>query len=421
MSSYTKKIIVILFCIFLSSSLFANEQKRFNETTLMMMALDFENKGEKLKSRDTFMLLLSQTQKYEYLKYALSLSLQVKDYDTVLTLSAKYKHMFKEHYQDIARVEIMSLIKINQLDLALRFSKELLEKYKNATNYENVAVILYSQKMYKESLPYFESAYDENKNAKTLLNLVNVLYGYLDKKSLAISYLETYLGLNGCDLNVCQRLLGYYQEEQNIDGMASILKKIYKKHKQMNKNEESLDRITNAIIEVLKIKDINNAVKFLEENNIKDTRLLSLYHQTQEFKKALALTRKLYKETKDKNFLAQLAILQYESADNKEKILDTVVANFNIALKTIDKHQYQNYFGYLLIDHDINYKQGIELIKKALKQDSKNIAYRDSLAWGYYKTGQCQKAKKIMEELKSEVGLDDEELKKHYLEIKGCK
>jgi tetratricopeptide (TPR) repeat protein len=420
-SSYTKKIIVILFCIFLSSSLFANEQKRFNETTLMMMALDFENKGEKLKSRDTFMLLLSQTQKYEYLKYALSLSLQVKDYDTVLTLSAKYKHLFKEHYQDIARVEIMSLIKINQLDLALRFSKELLEKHKNATNYENVAVILYSQKMYKESLPYFESAYDENKNAKTLLNLVNVLYGYLDKKSLAISYLETYLGLNGCDLNVCQRLLGYYQEEQNIDGMASILKKIYKKHKQMNKNEESLDRITNAIIEVLKIKDINNAIKFLEENNIKDTRLLSLYHQTQEFKKALALTRKLYKETKDKNFLAQLAILQYESADNKEKILDTVVANFNIALKTIDKHQYQNYFGYLLIDHDINYKQGIELVEKALKQDSKNIAYRDSLAWGYYKTGQCQKAKKIMEELKSEVGLDDEELKKHYLEIKGCK
>lgn len=422
MSSNSRSIVLVILLLLSSLNITAKENNRkINDTALMLIALDYENRGEKKNSRDTFMYLLDQYNEYEYLKYALSLSLQIKDYDTILTLSAKYKHIFKEHYEDIARLEIMGLIKQKQLDIALLFSKELLEKYRNATNYENIGSILYSQGRYKESLPYFESAYGEKQDSKRLLNLVSVLYAYLDKKQLAISYLETYLGLHGCEIEVCQRLLVYYQEQKNLDGMVSILKKIYKKYKKEDKNHQSLDKITNTIVEILKIKDIKNAIQFLEENKIYDIKLLTLYHQTKEYKKALALTRKLYRKTKDRNYLAQLAILVYESTDDKNKVLPNVVANFKLALKELDNHQYQNYFGYLLIDHDIDVKKGIFWVKKALEKDPKNIAYRDSLAWGYFKLKQCKTAEKIIDQLVLEVGLEDKELKKHYDMIKGCK
>jgi len=189
----------------------------------------------------------------------------------------------------------------------------------------------------------------------------------------------------------------------------------------MEKKYKSLDKITNTIVDILKLKDINNAIKFLEENKILDIRLLTLYHQSKQYDKALKLTRTLYLKTKDVNFLAQLAILEYEMAENKADILDTVIANFTIALESIDSHTYQNYFGYILIDHDVDVKKGIKFVKKALEKEPNSIAYRDSLAWGYYKQHDCKKAKTIIEKLKDEIGLEDLEMKKHYDAIKECK
>jgi predicted Zn-dependent protease len=146
-----------------------------------------------------------------------------------------------------------------------------------------------------------------------------------------------------------------------------------------------------------------------------------LYHQNNQHEQALMLTKKLYRKTKNVKYLAQLAMLEYETAKNKNKILNTVIANFNIVLKTIDEPAYNNYFGYLLIDHNINVKRGINLIKKALDKEPLNIAYLDSLAWGYYKLKSCKKAKKIMRDIKKLIVIDDKELKKHYKKIMECK
>ena len=57
---------------------------------------------------------------------------------------------------------------------------------------------------------------------------------------------------------------------------------------------------------------------------------------------------------------------------------------------------YMNYLGYILIDHDIDLKKGMKYIREALKKKPNSGYYLDSLAWGYYKLGQCHKARKIM-------------------------
>ncbi len=57
------------------------------------------------------------------------------------------------------------------------------------------------------------------------MNLTNIMYVYLDEKKEAINLLEAYTKVNDCNNLVCSKLLSFYQEEKNIDGVISVLKK----------------------------------------------------------------------------------------------------------------------------------------------------------------------------------------------------
>lgn len=70
-----------------------------------------------------------------------------------------------------------------------------------------------------------------------------------------------------------------------------------------------------------------------------------------------------------------------------------------ILAKTKDKEDAQdaffyNFLGYSLIDYDLDIKRGMDFVRKALALDSGSVLYLDSLAWGYYKLGNCLEAKK---------------------------
>jgi tetratricopeptide (TPR) repeat protein len=418
--SSNSRLILFFLILLLSINIYAKEQKTIDKTSLMLLALDYENKKQYKESYSLYSVLFNFDKKYEYLKHMISISILARDFNELIVLTSTYKDKFPEHEEELRRLEIVSLLNNKNYDIALKQGYQLLKKFNNSKNNEILATILFSKKNYSKSIKYLESAYISTKNPNILLKLVDILYTQMNKKEIAISYLENHIVVNNCDLIICDRLLIYYQENNNLDGMVSLLKKIYKKVA-LNKGNKSLDKIINIIVDILKIKDLNNAIEFLEDNKIYDTRILSLYHQTKQYKKALQLTRTLYSKTKDVNFLAQLTILEYESSTNKEDILDKVISNFDIVLKSIDNHFYQNYLGYLLIDYNLNVEKGLMLIKKALKKEATNVAYRDSLAWGYYKQKECKKASIIIEKLKNEVGLDDIEIKKHYNAIKECK
>ncbi len=60
---------------------------------------------------------------------------------------------------------------------------------------------------------------------------------------------------------------------------------------------------------------------------------------------------------------------------------------------------YLNYLGYLLIVRDVDVKEGIRLVKEALKVSPKNPSYLDSLAWGYFKQGKIKEALRIQKEV----------------------
>jgi tetratricopeptide (TPR) repeat protein len=142
-----------------------------------------------------------------------------------------------------------------------------------------------------------------------------------------------------------------------------------------------------------------------------------LYIESKAFDKADRLSRKLMVETNDPKWYAESAMSLYESSTDKndKAMLDEVVKRFEIAMeKGIENTIYLNYYGYTLIDKDIDVKKGMKIIEKALVEQPDNSYYLDSLAWGNYKLGSCKKALKLMKRVVEIEGLEEEEIRTHW-------
>lgn len=82
------------------------------------------------------------------------------------------------------------------------------------------------------------------------------------------------------------------------------------------------------------------------------------------------MAKELYAKTANIDYLAQIAMLEFESAKNKKDVLKSVIKKFNDVLTVLDNHIYQNYLGYLLIDFDVDIK-GSLFSKKSFRKSTK--------------------------------------------------
>lgn len=389
------------------------------EDEYILYAIEYTNQGKYDMSRDLYFELFEKTKKYEYLLQSLRFSLEIKDFEFAKENSKKNLNKNVKEYEELYRIYIVALINLYEYDEALKQAKILAKQFDNIINAELLGNVLYIKKEYYEAVGYFESAYSANGNPNTLLNLVNILYTFTNEKQKAISYLETHVRLKNCDIAVCAKLLSIYEEQQNIDGVISILKRMYHKLKE-EQDFNSMIKVYNMLMDYLEQKDINLAIKFLEENRIDDTKLITLYKRANKNEKALELVRGIYKKNKNLDILAQIAILEFEAAQNKTEVLESVIHKFEEVLAVLDNHIYQNYLGYILIDYDLDVPKGMELVKKALEKAPNNLAYLDSLAWGLYKQHSCEESYKHMQKIVNAIGLKDEEIKLHWEKIQEC-
>lgn len=423
MSSYSN---IIVFTILIISSIGCANQTNlvskpnYKEDLAMMLALDSERNRDYQEGFVYYYELYKLKGEEKYLKKAIYNSFKMKDFKTAEELSLEGIEKFDKKLY--THEYILALTAQNYYEKALKIAKAQLKESATPQNYELIANIYYRQKNYNEAIKYYESAYAGDQNETTLLQLVSILYNYLNKKDEALAYLETYVQTNECNPAICNKLMLIYQEQGNIDGMLSILTRMYNKYKNESIQPQAMQVIENLIVSLLEKKDIKKAIKFLEDNNLDQDKLINLYYQDQQLDKALKLTKEIYNETKDPELLGKIAMYRFELAEDKRKSLKHVIANFELALSSgINNASYQNYYGYLLIDYDINVQKGIDLVKQALKQSPNNLAYLDSLAWGYYKQKECKKAYEIMSQVVSQAGLKDEEIKLHWNIIKDCK
>lgn len=424
MSRYYTFIIFILFftgCASKSASDFQaptltpnSINNNFNEADLYLLyALDAQYMQNHDRASKYFEKLYDVNKEPLYIHEAIKNRIILKEYKEIKRLLDK---SLPAHPKDntLKRYLAAYHIDMHHFKEAEAILTKLIRLENNPSDKELLASTQLGLGQTKKALKYYEKAYKKNKSAKTLITLVNILYYNAQKKEKAKRMLHNHINFIGCDDAVCYKLLEIYEKEKDIKGLVKTAEKLYAKSGKIEFAKMILDIYAYQ-------KDYEGAIEFLEKSKIDDAALLELYVLKKKFKKASKLAKKLYDDSQDLHFLAQMAMIEYESnADGKDPaVLKSVQEKFQKVVKTLDDPSYNNFYGYILIDHELDVTKGIALIERALAKAPNAPFFIDSLAWGYYKQGECQKAYDTIYPIMMMV--KEPEILEHYEKIKSCK
>lgn len=398
------------------ATLVQKNQKVFEEEdTLIMFALRSEELGDLKSACEILDTLYEKSKKKEYLYRSLQNYLYLKENQIVID---RVNHVSDAKNEDfiLSRLKIVALIQMARFEEAEVLAVALVEKSKLESDYMLVSDIYMAKEEFDLAVKYLESAYLQDYSEKILDRISIILYVNLNRKKDAIAHLETHTRVHGCSSVICKRLIAIYSNEDNIEGLLSTYLRYY-----------SLDKDPEVAKQIVQLygykKDLNHLMLFLQSSQSDDKTLLQLYLSTKNYLKAFPLAMKLYKETGEVKYLGESIIYEYESATNKEdkEFLKKISKKFEDLIEKDKNSLYLNYYGYILIDHNVNVKKGMKYVQLALELESNSSYYLDSLAWGHYKLGECKKSLDvILRAMKLEGGRDPEVLK-HYEMIKKCK
>jgi tetratricopeptide (TPR) repeat protein len=388
-----------------------------NEDELIMRAIWYEQQGDFKKSNAIYNKLYNETHNKEYL---------LKESTTALYIGEKLKNIselkaYAEQEPEnikLQRVLLSSLLTEKRYEEAKKVAQELITKSNQPIDYELAANPYIYTSDYKKAIDLLSEAYKKTYNEDILIKISTLLATYMRDFPSAIERLEEHRLNRGCGEKICLELLDIYSQENDVDKVIDIYKALYNE----TKNEIYAEKLIDAY---LFKKEYSKAIDFLKNQYDNKELLYALYIEKKDYKEALSLAQTLLKETNDPKWYAESAMALFESSKDKDNkaMLDEVVVLFDKAIaKGVENSIYLNYYGYTLIDKEIDVPKGIMIIKKSLQMEPENTYYLDSLAWGYYKLGECNEAYTIMKKVIDIEGLKEKELIEHWDAIsKECK
>lgn len=408
----------IITIVMFSSSLHAKEQMEFNEDTLIVKALWFDEQKAFAYSRPIYGKLFDMTGEKEFLFREMSAALLSRTYidESIQRLQA----WDKTHPDTLEakRLLIPLYLTANDGERAQEESEYLLERSQNVSDLELASNSLLFNAKFERALQLLKRVYEETLNEMILLRISVVMDEYTDQRKEAIALLETHRRMHISTQSVYLKLLQLYMKENNLHGLISTYEALY----ELDSDEKYLRKIIDAYVYK---RDLDGAVAFLEKHREGNEDILyDLYKATRSFEKAILLVDHFYEKDNDAKWLAEKGMLIFEQAEDKDdrKMLEEVVAHFEEAISLgVDDSVYLNYYGYTLIDKDFDVKKGIRIVEDALKQQPDNTFYLDSLAWGHYKQKECKKAYELMKRVVEREGLEEQEIIDHWEAIQKCK
>lgn len=390
-----------------------DEKKFKNEDIYILTALYLEELQDHSSASDMFERLYVETGKKEYLYRSLKNDLILQKFEKIVQRIDLEQNIMDDY--ELLKIKAVALIKLDRVLESKKFAITMSEISKNIDDYLLIADIYVELKEYEDAVAYLEKIYTTNPHEKIIDKISNILYVELDRKKDAIAQLEAHSRIHGCSEFTCNKLIGFYSNENDIDALLSTYLRVYK----LNQNIE----IAKKIVQIYGYKrDYKKMSEFLQESRLDQELLLQLYIQEKDYKRAAIIAKELYEETQNVVFLAQHAIFKYESSEDKNDnaMLESVISDLKKVVKSNKEAIHLNYLGYLLIDHDIDVKKGMQHVKEALKAEPDSAYYLDSLAWGYYKLKNCKEALRIIKKVEKLEGADNEEIIKHIKMIEEC-
>ncbi len=378
---------------------------------LLLEAVYLESNGYYDIASSLYRKLYNLTDSKEILYKLIETLVHSKKYNEAM----RYIKQELKHHPDKKLYELAASVALakKEYDKAIQWITKALQIQKDPKDLEFLGSVYLAKKRYELALKYYKSAYAMHPTDQLVNSIAYIMYFYLDKKEEAIAYLETHIRMYGCKKSTCATLASLYSLQNNVEGLISTYKRLYQTY-----HEEPYLR---KIIELyIYEKNFQKAIQWAKKTGDKKL-LLDLYRAIRDYAHAYTLALELYRQTKDPDYLAQAAIFEYEKAKVKDKkLLEDVAKKLEQAIKEVDSPLYENYLGYLYIEHGLNIPRGIELVKRALAKEPDSPYYLDSLAWGYYKLGRCKEALKIIKRVYYELGLKDPEIQSHLQKIEQC-
>lgn len=390
-------------------------EQREDETRLAFFALDAEARAEHETAAHYYWELFKQTDSTEYRNRFFEAKLREGAYGEVQSGTSML--LAREGPEDarLSRYHIRALMGLGEIETAKQEAVALVERTREKRDYLLVSELYAHLKHYDTALKYLRGAYMIDYDADALDKMAVILYVNLERKKEAIAELESHSRLHGCSVVVCRRLAGFYSDQNDAEGVLGTYLRLYE--------HQPDPAVAEAIIRIYGFqRNVLGMQKFLEKYGVNDTLLLKIYVDAKVYDKAAELAEKIYDAEGDPAYLGQSAIFAFEAATTKDDALIlSVVDKLKRAVKSRRDPLMLNYLGYLLIDHDVDYKDGITYVQAALELEPESPFYLDSLAWGYYKMGRCEKAQRLMQRVLEHIdNPDDPEVQQHLRAIEAC-
>ena len=235
---------------------------------------------------------------------------------------------------------------------------------------------------------YTMAAFLANTDYETSAVLFDSLACYIDEKSnlLKVSLAELY------------QEIGMYEQ-------ANVLYDLIKPSADIIRFKISLNLIT--------MKEYEAALSLLQDlltRNPSNYIILQLigtvYQNLNQSEKAIAYLNKSVRLLKQAHQNADAAdvLLKVVQINALKGQTDKIIPLLREALALDEQNaEILNYLGYELIDNEINIKEGLQLVQQAKEINSEDPHITDSLAWGYYKSGDYEQALFYGEQIKDEV------------------
>ena len=423
MSSY--KIIILWF---LSINIFAielskYEREQFNsmsEDGLIVSAIFYEYNEDYISSQKYYSYLYNKTLKDEYLYHEVANSIFTHiDLERNIIAMENMKNKYPNNLKP-KRLLVSLYISNEEYYKSKSMSNQLLEYSQSVKDLELVAdTYLYlEEKDY--ALKLLNRAYNKNFDENIILRVVSILVSD-NKFKESIKKLETHRVMlnNDVSSDLIKSLINLYASIDDGKNLAKVYKELYINYEPTTEHRDNIVEI------YITLNMFNDAIEFLEtygndEVSSLET-LYGLYKKVNSTDKALKTASKIYNQQKSPKWLAEMGILIFETSKNDKKKITQMRDYFEKALKLgIKDSLYLNFYGYTLIELDLDLDRGIDLVQEALKSQPNNAYYLDSLAWGYYKKKECQKAHQTFKKIISLYGDLEEDIKEHFKEIKEC-
>lgn len=405
----------------------------FNEEEYMFKALDLQDTEPK-KARDMYLVLYEETQKPEYLKESILLSMSFESPQIVLGyindfLAKNGDESSAPISQDmeINKASLDTHLKLNNIDEALKIAKYIESKEDEPVIHNVLGVLYLGLDQKDEAFKHFEILYNQTRSPEILLRLLS-LYKQDGKIDKAVELLDSHLSGHPCEDDICFEALLLYDKAGKIQKLQSILQEQYNQ-------ESNIANAKNLIYAYTLGQKYTQALQIAKLYPFEPHLLFELYVGAKDYKNAQASALEVYKSYKEPMYLGFSHLYAFESLVDKQDTnrVKNIISGMQQAIDLIQKDSFldsqkegslgvfYNFVGYLMIDYDIDLQKGVWYVQKALEIAPNDVAYLDSLAWGYYKQNECKKAREVFSKIPKKEIKKDDELSTHSKKLNLCK